>query len=37
MIVRNDDGGSVALQGEFDDFPRMHARAVDGAASSSRN
>jgi hypothetical protein len=32
VVVRNDDGGGVALQGQLDDFSRMHARAVNRAA-----
>jgi hypothetical protein len=28
MIVRDDHGRGVALQSEFDDFARMHARAL---------
>src|ERR1700722_12588661 len=32
MIVSDDHGGRVALQGELDDLARMHAGAVDRAA-----
>jgi hypothetical protein len=32
MIVRNDDRRGIALQRHLDDFPQMHAGAVDGAA-----
>ena len=32
VIVRHDDRGGISLQRQLDDLPRMHARAVDGAA-----